>query len=92
MSDSIVPRRLYYVDLLNVDIQKEGQDKFVAENVKIGPSGVLECDMVFADSKTTLKTFFSGQFHIVEMAREDVEHFENPEDCGHHHGDDEDDE
>jgi len=87
MSDNIVPRRLYYVDLLNVDIQKENQDKFVAENVKIGPSGVLECDRVFADSKITLKMFYNGQFHIVEMDREDVENFENPEDCGHHHED-----
>jgi len=63
----------------------------VAENVKIGPSGVLECDRVFPDSPAKYKTFFNGQFHIVEMDPDDVEKFEEG-DCGHDHSEDGDEE
>jgi hypothetical protein len=89
MSDELKVRRIFYVHLLNEDVQKNDESRFVAENIRIGPSGVLECDRVFNDCETKLKVFYNGQFNIVEMDREEVEHF-GDEDCGHHH--DEDDE
>ena len=89
MSDTNMPRRLYHVQLFNVELQREHMDMFSAENIRISPSGVLECDRVFNDTTETLKIFYHGDFHICEFDKEDVEEFEHPHECEHDHGDDE---
>lgn len=87
MNEDLKVRRIFYVHLLNDDVQKEDEARFVAENIRIGPSGVLECDRVFQDSEIKLKIFYNGQFNIVEMDRDEVKSFEDPH-CDHDHGQD----
>jgi hypothetical protein len=73
MSD--VPVRLYRIFLLNSDVQKMQNDVLVAENVRIGQSGVLECDRVWADVPIKTKVFYSGEFYIIELDEQEIAEF-----------------
>lgn len=89
MNDDIVPTRLYRVFLLNTDVQKRQDDVLIAEDVRVGPSGVLECNRVWADTPIKTKVLYNGEFYVVEMDEEEIEDFHTPD---HIHEHDEDDE
>lgn len=78
-----LPTRIYRVFLLNADVQKRQDDVFVAENVRIGPSGVLECDRIWSDTTIKTKIFYSGEFHVIEMDESEIADFHAPLDCEH---------
>jgi hypothetical protein len=88
MTDDITPTRLYRIFLLNTDVQKRQDDFLVAENIRIGPSGVLECDRVWSDTNIKTKIFYNGEFHITEMDAEEIADFKDT-DCLHGEDDDE---
>lgn len=91
MNEDIVPKRLYNIKLLNEDLQKQNNDFFTAENVKISPAGVLEADRVWQDVEFTTKVFYSGEFYVTELGPDEVEEWFN-EEHHHHHGEEKDDE
>jgi hypothetical protein len=90
MSDELIPSRVYEVRLLDIDLQREGEDRFLAEDVRVSTAGILEANRIYIDSPRKEKVFFSGKFFITEMSQE---HFkmlkEEGGDCGHDHGDEE---
>jgi hypothetical protein len=89
MEDNIVPKRLYNVRLLHDDLQKQDNASFVASNIKISPSGVLEADRVWTDVEFTTKVFYSGEYYITELGPDEVEDFYSDDPHEHHHGDEE---
>lgn len=78
-----LPTRVYRVFLLNNDVQKRGDDVMVVENVIVGPSGVLECNRIWADTQIKTKIFYNGEFQVVEMDEHEIEEFHAPMDCEH---------
>jgi len=82
--ENLVPKRLYNVHLLNDDLQKQNQDFFTAENVKISASGALEADRIWQDVPFTTKIFYSGPFIVQELSPEEAEHWydEGEHTCG----------
>jgi len=87
--ENLVPKRLYNVKLLNDDLQKQNNDMFTAENVKISAAGILECDRIWQDVEFTTKIFYSGPFIVQELSPEEAEHWYDPDECDHDHEDDE---
>lgn len=87
MNDDIVPKRLYNIKLLNEDLQKQNDNFFTAENIKISPAGVLEADRVWQDVTFTTKVFYSGEFYVTELGPDEVKEWFNPHEC--EHGDEE---
>jgi hypothetical protein len=75
--------------LLNTELQKRQDDMMVAEDVRVGPSGVLECNRVWSDTSIKTKIFYSGEFFIVQMDDEEIADFHTPD---HEHIHDEDEE
>ena len=73
--ENLVPKRLYNVKLLNDDLQKQNNDMFTAENVKISAAGILECDRIWQDVEFTTKIFYSGPFIAQELSAEEAEHW-----------------
>lgn len=84
MDDSIVPQRLYHVQLLNEDIQKRNEDIFTAANVRINGQ-ILECERVYTDVPFKIKMFYKGEFLLTELDPTEVEEFNNPHQCDHDH-------
>lgn len=87
--DDILPTKLYRVFLMDTELQKRQDDIMVAENVKIGPSGVLNCDRVWSDTTIKTQVFYNGPFYVVQMDEEEIADFHSPD---HFHEADEDDE
>ena len=91
MSEEIT-RRIYEVRLLQTDLQKDQEERWLGEDVRVSPSGVLEFNQIFTDSDDKRKVFFHGQFLVTEMPLSEYLELRemNGHDCGHNH--DEDDE
>lgn len=85
--DNIVPKRLYNIKLLNEDLQKQNNDFFTAQDVKVSPAGVLEADRVWQDVPFVTKVFYNGEFYITELGPDEVEEWYNPDEEHHHHDD-----
>jgi hypothetical protein len=83
--ENLVPKRLYNVHLLNDDIQKQNQEFFTAENIKISASGALEADRIWQDVPFTTKIFYMGPYFISELSPEEAEHWYDQDDCDHNH-------
>lgn len=86
MNDDIIQPKLFRVFLLNNDLQKMQDDVMVAEDVRVGGSGVLECNRVWQDTQIKTKVFYSGPFYVVQMDESEIEDFHTPQ-CDHGHED-----
>lgn len=89
MSDDL-PTRIYEVRLLNPDIQKDQEDRLLAKDIRIGPSGALEFTRIFPDSEDTYKGFYMGEYYVTEMDKEIFEEMQKDHEEHHHHHEDED--
>lgn len=87
MSDELVPQKMYRVFLLNNDLQKMQDDVMVAEDVRVGPSGALECNRIWSDTNIRTKVFYNGPYYVVQMDEEEISDFHEP-DHFHNHNDD----
>jgi hypothetical protein len=85
MNDDIT-KRYYELRLLNVDLQKDQEDRLLVTDVRVGASGALEANQIFLDSEDTHKIFYSGQYFIREMSADEYEELKSD---GHHHHHDE---
>lgn len=88
MTDDLLTTKMYRIFLLNNDLQKMQDDVMVAEDVRVGASGVLECNRIWTDTTIKTKIFYSGPFYCVQMDDEEIEDFRTPD---HSHGHDEED-
>lgn len=84
-----LPTRIYDIHLLNPDVQKEQEDRFLARDVRIGPSGALEYTRIFTDSESSYKGFYNGEFLVQEIDQEDFEEMKHDHEHHHHHHDEE---
>jgi len=88
--DDITPTKLYRVFLMDTELQKRQDDMLVAEDVRVSPSGVLECNRLWSDTNIRTKIFYNGPFYCVQMDEEEIADFHEPT-CEHGgHDEDED--
>jgi hypothetical protein len=88
MNDDIVPQRIYELRLLNVDLQKDQEDRLLVTDVRAA-GGALEANQIYTDSDSMNKIFYHGDYFIREML---LEEFEELKEHGHHHDEEEDQE
>jgi len=88
MNDDLAPKRIYELRLLNVDLQKDQEDRLLVTDIRVGNSGALEANQIFLDSDEIHKIFYNGQYFVNEMPLDEYEELKR--DNHHHHHDDED--
>lgn len=89
MNDKEMPGRVYNLRFLNTDLQKEQFDNLLVKDVRIGPSGTIECTRIFNDSDSEYKVFYNGEYLIEEIDQEQLEEMKraDEEHRRRHHGD-----
>ena len=90
MNEDITPKRIYELRLLNVDLQKEQEDRLLVTDVRVSASGALEANRIFVDGDVVIKIFYNGQYFINEMPLEEFEELKREDEHGHHHHEGED--
>jgi hypothetical protein len=91
MKDDDITRRIYEIRLLQTDLQKDQEERWLGEDVRVSPSGVLEFNQIYTDSDDKRKVFFKGEFLVTEMPLSEYQEIRNMSDheCDHDHGDEE---
>jgi hypothetical protein len=89
MNDDL-PKRIYELRLLDVDLQKDQEDRLLVTDLRVSASGALEANQIFTDSNSTHKVFYSGHYFAREMPLEEYEELKH--DHHNHHHDIEDEE
>jgi hypothetical protein len=90
MNENLPIKHIYELRLLNVDLQKDQEDRLLVTDVRIGPSGALEANQIFLNSEDTQKLFYNGQYFITEMPMEVYEDLKKDGHNHHHNHEDED--
>lgn len=90
MNENDLPKRVYELRLLNVDLQKDQEDRMLVTDVRVGTSGALEANQIYTDSESMNKIFYHGDYFIREMPLEEFEELKEHEQ--HHHHEEDDDE
>ena len=76
MDDNSLPFRVYGIRFLNVDLQKEQDDRVLAKDLRVGPSGILEFTRIWPDSEAENKGMYRGEFLAEEIDREEFEEWQ----------------
>lgn len=87
MGDSNLPFRVYGIRFLNVDLQKEQDDRVLAKDLRVGPSGILEFTRIWPDTDVENKGMYHGEFLAEEIDRDQFEEWQ-AEAKGHQHDED----
>jgi hypothetical protein len=94
MNNEALPFRVYGIRFLHADLQKEQDDRVLAKDLRVGPSGVLEFTRIWPDAPDVEnKGMYHGEFLAEEIDREEYEEWqrEAEEHKRTHHGDEDDD-
>jgi hypothetical protein len=91
MNDDL-PFRVYGIRFLNADLQKEQDDRVLAKDLRVGPSGILEFTRIWPDSESENKGMYSGEFLAEEIDRDQFDEWKEEAEEHHreHHGDEDD--
>jgi hypothetical protein len=92
MNDDALPFRVYGIRFLNADLQKEQDDRVLAKDLRVGPSGVLEFTRIWPDApESENKGMYHGEFLAEEIDKEEFEEWqaEAAEHKRLHHNEDE---
>lgn len=93
MNDDL-PFRVYGIRFLHPDLQKEQDDRVLAKDLRVGPSGILEFTRIWPEDETQEnKGMYRGEFLAEEIDRDMWEEWQKDaaEHKRMHHSDDEDD-
>jgi hypothetical protein len=72
MNDDALPFRVYGIRFLHPDLQKEQDDRVLAKDLRVGPSGILEFTRIWPeDSTQENKGMYRGEF-LVEQIDQDM--------------------
>jgi hypothetical protein len=91
MNNDALPFRVYGIRFLNADLHKEQDDRVLAKDLRVGPSGILEFTRIWPDApEAENKGMYSGEWLAEEIDREDFEEWQREakeHNRQHHHED-----